>query len=145
MITRFAPQLIGILALALFGLLLAVRALTERAKLAELQQERAELAHATALMANQQLARDADALFVELRENQRAADELAAQLAANTTAAADWRRRYRELLEREPDESCAFAAPGADLRRMLDHAGCANAADPDCSPAASAVPDASSH
>lgn len=145
MITRFAPQLIGILALALFGLLLAVRALTERAKLAELQQERAELAHATALMANQQLARDADALFVELRENQRAADELAAQLAANTTAAADWRRRYRELLEREPDESCAFAAPGADLRRMLDHAGCANAADPDCSATASAMPDASGH
>lgn len=145
MIARLAPQLIGIMALAIIGLALAAWAMSERTALAEQQQQVAERAHQAALLANQQLARDADALFLELRQQQQSADELAAKLAANTTAAADWRRRYQTLLEREPDESCAFAAPGADLRRMLDHAGCANAADPDCSPAASAMPDASSH
>lgn len=145
MLARLAPQIIGVLLLAVAGLGLSVWAMSARVDVAELQQQRAESDRDVAMSANKQLARDADALFLEMRQHQRAADELAEKLAANTAAAASWQRRYNTLLEREPDESCAFAAPGADLRRMLDHPGCANAADQDCAPVTSPVPDASSH
>ena len=145
MFSRLAPQIIGVLLLAVAGLALSVWAMSARVDVAELQQQRAESDRDVAMAANKQLAGDIDTLTTELAQRQRAADELAEKLAANTAAAASWQRRYNTLLEREPDESCAFAAPGADLRRMLDHPGCANAADQNCAPAASAMPDASSH
>lgn len=144
MLTRLAPQIIGVLLLAVAGLGLSVLAMSARVDFAELQQQ-AESGRDVAMAANNQLAGDIATMATELAQHQRAADELAAKLAANTAAAASWQRRYNTLLEREPDESCAFAAPGADLRRMLDHPGCANAADQDCAPVTSPVPDASGH
>lgn len=111
-------------------------------RISDLEKQNAALSGslAQAMAANRSMVEANENLQEALGAQAESSNRLLERLADTTDKADLWRRHWQNLVRSLPLESCAYDPVPNDLRQLLDHPGCADAASAGCDIGPAAVP-----